>query len=317
MLLGLALALPAIADEGNFGFDLGDDGSVVAPVKKVDPPAVEKVQEAKVPKAQEPEAPQIFAPSDKEADSKTEATQNCPDGQCNKSLHNDSTLSKISVERQKEILRACYAENLVYYAKRVVRRNFGNRSHSHGQCAYGVRLILDAAHYKDNIGGGVGEGAYDYQGLGALKRYGFRDILPELTKGKNYSQKELLKMLSTSKVPQGAVLIFKGPRTDEYARKGFHHQSLRPLGQWYGHIAVTGEMLRDDLVAVKKGRYRKSQPPRYFYTDGRTEEPAIARRYVSGIFVMEDCKFCKKNKNREDICQQELRKVMEAEGDAQ
>lgn len=300
VLLGFALALPAIADENNFGIDFGEDSG--------------KIEATKISAPDEP--PPIYAPSDEIApDSKTEAVQSCPDGQCNKSLHNDPTPQKISVERQKEILRACYAENLVYFAKQVVRNSFGNRGRSRGQCAYGVRLILDKARYKNNIGAGVGEGAYDYQGLGHLKRYGFRDILPDIMKEKNYSQRELFKMLSTSKIPQGAVIIFKGPRTDEYARKGFRHQTRRPLGQWYGHITVSGEMLRDDYVSVKKGRYKKTQPARYFYTDGRTVEPAIAKRYVSGIFVMENCKYCKKDKNGEDLCQRQLRKVMDAAGD--
>lgn len=320
ILLGFALALPAIADENNFGIDFGGDSGNVEKPLLLTPVSYPDVPSALVPPIQEvktvPEPPSIYVPSaDDTTDSKTEAVQSCPDGQCNRSLHNTPALSKISVERQKEILRACYAENLVYFAKQVVRSSFGNRSHSRGQCAYGVRLILDKARYKDKIGAGVGEGAYDFQGLGYLERYGFRNILPDIMKEKNYSQRELFNMLSTAKIPQGAVIIFKGPRTDEYARKGFRHQTLRPLGQWYGHIAVTGEMLRDDQVSIKKGRYKKSQPKRYFYTDGRTEEPAIARRYVSGIFVMENCKYCKKDNNREDICQRQLRKVMDAAGD--
>lgn len=105
--------------------------------------------------------------------------------------------------------------------------------------------------------GGIQEGlgnAIDY--INTIKKYGYIDA----------GTKDI------SKAPAGAVIVFSGPRTAEYFRTG--HMS-RPYGNYVGHVAIKGG-------------------DGWYYTDGRTREPAIGWsggvnrsgiRNVAAIFV--------------------------------
>lgn len=143
---------------------------------------------------------------------------------------------------------ACVRSEILKAAKNVVRNQFGNRSRSKGQCAYGVRRILDKAGL--NNGGGLGH-AIDYHARGTLARKGFVNKIGRY---------------NAYNAPPGAILVFSGPYTKNYLRNG---RMSRPYGNYVGHITVKG----DD------GRY---------YTDGRTVDPAIANRYLVGVYVPEN-----------------------------
>lgn len=53
--------------------------------------------------------------------------------------------------------------------------------------------------------------------------------------------------------PAGAVIVLSGPKSDEYFKTG---KFAKPPGDWLGHVTIKGD---DGL----------------FYTDGRTQEPAL------------------------------------------
>lgn len=74
------------------------------------------------------------------------------------------------------------------------------------------------------------------------------------------------------KAPPGSILVFSGPKSAEYLRTG---KLGSPAGDWVGHVTIKG----DDG---------------YYYTDGRTAEPAIGwtkdrntgkTRNMAAIFV--------------------------------
>jgi hypothetical protein len=80
------------------------------------------------------------------------------------------------------------------------------------------------------------------------------------------------KLRDPNTAPAGAVIVFSGPNTDQYLKNG-HFGS--PPGDWLGHVTIKG----DD---------------KYYYTDGRTREPAIGwkngkntghRRNIAAILV--------------------------------
>jgi hypothetical protein len=156
---------------------------------------------------------------------------------------------------------ACYASAILKGAKSNVAGRYGNRSASRGQCALGVRTSLNVAGAW--TGGGLGN-AIDYNARERLRQIGFENFIED------YPNPEM--------APPGAVLVFAGPKTQEYLKTGY----IGPAGShgtWVGHVTIKG----DD------GKY---------YTDGRTDEPAIGwpkdknRRKLIGVFLMQDCVSC-------------------------
>jgi hypothetical protein len=157
---------------------------------------------------------------------------------------------------------ACMRKAILEAAKSVVRRRYRNRPYSAGWCAQGVRHILNASGMTNS--GGMGD-AVSWHLAGTLKSRGFKNII-----GRG---------MTAENAPPGAVLVFRGPATDmrrsngglpsRRARRG------RSAGNWVGHVAVKGE------VADR------------YYTDGRTEEPAVAGRTLVGIYVPVTCVNCR------------------------
>lgn len=127
----------------------------------------------------------------------------------------------------------CARSILLQAAKTTVRKRWGNRSYSGGQCALGVRQALQASGVG-GINGGIGH-AIDFKSR--LTRYGYVDT----------------GIRDPRKAPPGAVIVFDGPNTSSYLRTG---RMSRPYGNYVGHVAIKG----DDG---------------FYYTDGRTSEPAI------------------------------------------
>lgn len=151
----------------------------------------------------------------------------------------------------------CYGKHLLASAKARVKSAYGNRDHSRRMCAQGVRLHLEKAKMKKATGGGPD--AIDYHASGLLKNLGFKDIYQPGMK--------------PDQAPTGAVLVFSGPNTEAYLARGSRRNKRISAGNEVGHITIKG----DD------GRY---------YTDGRTRQPAIPRRYLAAVYVMETCKVC-------------------------
>lgn len=163
----------------------------------------------------------------------------------------------------------CYGKEILAAAKKNVRRRYGNRSYSGGQCAYGVRTSLQKAGLRV---GGLGH-AIDYhkqstRRSGTLAPHGFVN--------------EISKYKTADKAPAGAILVFSGPRSDDYLRNPGKYRRGGSIvnkargtsaGSYVGHVTVKG----DD------GRY---------YTDGRTKDPAISQRYLVGVYVLKNCKSC-------------------------
>jgi hypothetical protein len=157
---------------------------------------------------------------------------------------------------------ACLRKAILEAAQNNVRRRYGNRPYSAGMCAQGVRLSLNASGVIRS--GGMGD-AVSWHLSGALRHQGFENII---NKG-----------FTAANAPPGAVLIFRGPATDmtrvngglpsRRARRG------RGAGNWVGHVTIKGE---------RPGRY---------YTDGRTEAPAIARRTLVAVYVPVKCVNCR------------------------
>lgn len=163
------------------------------------------------------------------------------------SLNNDSRLSDTE---------KCYSSILLNNAKDYVRNTYGNRGKSGGACARGVRGSLDEAGM--NRGGGLGN-AIDFQTSGALDALGFRNVMDG--------------SMTPDNAPVGSVLVFAGPKTDEYLR---NPADCSATGTYVGHVTIKG----DDG---------------YFYTDGRTAQPAVANRRLVGVFVMSKCTKCPKS----------------------
>ena len=146
----------------------------------------------------------------------------------------------------------CARVKVLESAKKSVARNWGNRPNSGGQCALGVRQSLQLSKV-----GGVNQGlghAADY--INSIKKYGYVDT----------------GIRDLNQAPAGAVIVFSGPRTNEYFRT---RRMSRPYGEWVGHVAIKG----DDG---------------FYYTDGRTRDAAIGWRgsknvgkvrNVIGVFV--------------------------------
>lgn len=163
------------------------------------------------------------------------------------SLDNDSRIS----ETEK-----CYSMMLLNAAKDHVRKKFGNRDPSGGQCALGVRGSLDAA----NMNNGVGLGhAIEFQSNKKLEQLGFRNVM-------NAS-------MDADNAPVGSVLVFAGPRTDEYLANPGAFRGNEINGSTVGHVTIKG----DDG---------------YFYTDGKTPEAAVNNRRLVGVFTMSKCTLC-------------------------
>lgn len=183
----------------------------------------------------------------------TEGRLSCPEGGCKTGTHKDPTLKPIyprantSSEREE-----CYRLHLLSVAKQKVAAWYGNRGHSVGYCARGVRQMMTAAGM--NPIGGLGD-AYHWKRDGKLKQLGFKDIY--------------YPGMQPWQAPPGAILIFRGPMT--MATNGYLPRKRdRPrgmsAGNWVGHVTIKGD----------NG---------YYYTDGRTLDPAVKNRFLAGVFV--------------------------------
>lgn len=207
-------------------------------------------------------APKVTPKPSKE-DVKTEAVF-CPEGgNCKPSGANNTTPQPIDTSKVtgSDERSACYSKVILATAKEKVLRWYGNRGHSAGDCAKGVRKILQAAGF--NHIGSLGD-AYHFKRDGRMKALGFKDIYyPGMT---------------AEQAPPGAVLIFRGPLTlqtngvlpPRRARRG------QSAGNWVGHVTIKGDN-------------------NFYYTDGRTRAPAGQRRYLVGVFVPSDCRNCTAN----------------------
>lgn len=133
----------------------------------------------------------------------------------------------------------CATKKILAAAKSTVRNNWGDRRYSGGLCALGVRQALQKSRVGNPpITHGIGN-AIDLKN--SLKRYGYVPV----------------KTTDLSKVPPGAIIVFSGPRSNEYFRTGRYGQSRK--GDWLGHVTIKG----DDG---------------FYYTDGKTREPAVGWR---------------------------------------
>jgi hypothetical protein len=163
----------------------------------------------------------------------------------------------------------CYAKYLEGALPDALRETpFAGRTHSGGQCARGVRMILsnagmskkgqslgNAIEYASGRDVGVGN-----RGDGSLKRLGFRK----------------LEGYTAATAPAGAVLVFGGPKSKDYMAG---RVSSDGTGTTLGHVTIKG---RDG-----------------YYTDGKTTNAAGMRRYLVGVYVMSACTNCNQNvKNR-------------------
>lgn len=226
--LAAALILPSLgygASSGSF-----DDDDMAPPPKKVVKPKP------------------VVTPEDK----KSEGSLLCPDGKCKTGLHKDETIKPISPTVYSPTQReACYRNHLLQVAKTQVSRWYGNRDHSIGDCAKGVRSIMGVAGM--NPLGALGD-AYHFKRDGKLKQLGFKDIY--------------YPGMRPDQAPPGAILIFRGPLT--YETNGVlpprRSRGGRGAGNWVGHVSIKGD----------NG---------FYYTDGRTSYPAVGNRFLAGVFV--------------------------------
>jgi hypothetical protein len=165
-------------------------------------------------------------------------------------------------------LAECYAQHLLSVARQHVKSKYKNRSHSRGQCAQAVREDLNLADIDQ---GSYGDAINYYKRPkgqpGALELMGFKNDFTDYP--------------SADKAPAGAVLVYRGPLTDDYLKNGSYPPKGKrhghAVGDWVGHITVKGDFKHGDS---------------WYYTDGRTARPAIARRTLVGVFMMVHCKNC-------------------------
>src|SRR6185312_17245841 len=98
------------------------------------------------------------------------------------------------------------------------KTKYGNRTHSMGQCAQAVREDLNLADIDQGIyGDAINYYERPHGQPGALDEMGYANWI------KKYP--------SASAAPTGAVLVFRGPYTDDYLKTGV----VPPLGQRHGH----------------------------------------------------------------------------------
>jgi hypothetical protein len=165
----------------------------------------------------------------------------------------------------------CYAKYLEGELPDALRKTpFAGRSHSGGQCAKGVRMLLSNAGMSKK-GQSLGN-AIEYasgrdigvsnRGDGSLKRLGFRK----------------LEGYTAATAPAGAVLVFGGPKSKDYMAG---RVSSDDTGTTLGHVTIKG---RDG-----------------YYTDGKTTNAAGMRRYLVGVYVMSTCVNCNQKVN--DRCE--------------
>ncbi len=213
------------------------------------------------------------------ADAETEAGT-CPDGKCSGSEHK-KPVKVVAVPQPQLVnggvfhsgLERCLSNAILAGAKYNMNHtgyHHGfdfNHWNSTGKCAMGVRSSLNAAGAF--TGGGLGN-AIDFNARERLAQIGFKNFIRE------YPDPET--------APPGAVLVFAGPNTGTYLRTGYEGVSGRK-GDWLGHVTIKGD---DGL----------------YYTDGRTEEPAIGwpgnktRRRLVGVYLMQKCVYCSNNLRR-------------------
>jgi|GEM_PF-6864196 len=157
----------------------------------------------------------------------------------------------------------CMRMAILKAAQNVVKNQYGNRPYSGGWCAQGVRTILNASGMTNS--GGMGDAITWHLG-GVLKSKGFKNIMSEGFTAKN--------------APPGAVLVFRGPATDMSQKDGGlpakRYRRGRSAGNWVGHVSIKGEV------------------PNRYYTDGRTEAPAIAGRTLVAVYVPVTCVGCRR-----------------------
>lgn len=195
----------------------------------------------------------------------TEGRLSCPDGNCKTGSHKDETLKPIDSRAYTPTQReACYRNQLLSVAKVKVAAWYGNRGYSAGFCATGVRQIMTAAGM--NPIGKLGD-AYHWKRDGKLKQLGFKDIY--------------YPGMRPDQAPPGAILIFRGPKTLETNGRLPPRRKRRGLGagNWVGHVTIAGG----------NG---------YYYTDGRTIDPAVRNRFLAGVFVPESCAMCSERVKR-------------------
>ncbi|MGZ3721433.1 MAG: hypothetical protein ACXVA9_00800, partial [Bdellovibrionales bacterium] len=71
--------------------------------------------------------------------------------------------------------------------------------------------------------------------------------------------------------PPGSVLIFSGPCTPGYPHPEGTFGCGSGAGNRVGHVTIKGDA--------------KSDGRQYYYTDGRTEDPAIRHRYFVAAYI--------------------------------
>jgi hypothetical protein len=158
----------------------------------------------------------------------------------------------------------CYAKYLEgELPDALAHTPFAGQTHSGGQCAKGVRMLLtnaglskgqslgNAVEYASGKDIGVGN-----RGAGSLARLGFRK----------------LEGYTAANAPAGAVLVFGGPKSKDYMAGRVGSDGT---GTTLGHVTIKG---RDG-----------------YYTDGKTTNPAGQRRYLVGVYVMSTCANCNPN----------------------
>lgn len=272
------------------GLFIEDDTVILRPIspnrptaKQQPSPAVETV----VPLP--PIKPQIPVVTKEEA--KTEAQPPCPtctSGTPTRTTPDKIDPSKVAGEAPKnapDSTSDCMRKVLLEKAKKVAKRIYGNRGYSGGKCGQGVGYMLHQAGLSPDFA--IGD-AISWHNAGYLKKLGFENIMtPNMT---------------PETAPPGAVLIFRGPKTDmNHYNGGLPPKRPKKLrrglsaGNWVGHVTIAGE------------KPQKKNENKWYYTDGRTEEPAVRNRTLVAVYIPVTCgancsgeaRACTENKGSE------------------
>lgn len=186
----------------------------------------------------------------------------CPE--CNKTIRNGSP-NKIDIEKAADFSKIdgnpslsekekCFAK---YTAGQVMedfpKTQWRHRTRSGGDCALGVRTLLDMAGLKKS-GTTLGH-AIHYHGRNTLRPLGYRQLAG----------------VTEENAPPGAILVYKGPKSPQYLAGKIGSDGT---GTTLGHVTIKGA----------DGK---------FYTDGKTSRGAGANRDLVGVYVMSTCLQCK------------------------
>src|SRR3989338_4874862 len=116
-----------------------------------------------------------------------------------------------------EMDATCAGDKIADAVKKVVKTKYGNRAVSRAQSPKGVKAALESEMIvpRDTIRGN----AIDYVNI--LPKHGF--VLPPSR--------------DVAKAPPGAIIVFKGSKSDEYLKT---KKMRRPYGIWVGDITIKG-----------------------------------------------------------------------------